>query len=92
MARMILTYRVMPEDGEVEYDALEKVTRETVQAYDETVTINSVEVAEVGFGLQAVRINFSVEESKGSEELENRLKDLPEVGDVVIESMSRAMG
>lgn len=89
---MIITYRVMPKDGEVEYSQLEEVTKKTVENYDETVSITSVEEHEIGFGLKAVKINFSVEESKGSENLENELKELPEVADVQIESMSRAMG
>ncbi len=89
---MIITYRVMPEDGEIEYSQLEEVTKKTVQAYDESVRINKVEAHNVGFGLQAVKINFSVDENKGSENLENQLKELEEVGDVIIESMSRAMG
>ena len=43
MARMILTYRVMPEDGEIAYEDLLKVTEETVKNYHETVNIMSSE-------------------------------------------------
>lgn len=89
---MIVTYRVMPEDGEVEYSQLEKVTKETVLAYDESVKINSVEEHEVGFGLKAVKINLSVNENCGSEALEEQLKELEEIGDVIVEAMSRALG
>lgn len=92
MARMIITYRVMPKDGEVEYSQLKEVTEKTVKEYDETVTISSIDEHDVGFGIKAVKINFSVEESKGSENLENELKNLNEVADVQIEAMSRAMG
>ncbi len=92
MAMMIITYRVMPEDGEVEYSQLEKVAKECILKYDSSVKINSVVEHEVGFGLKAVKINFSVDENKGSEPLEELLKELEEVGDVIIESMSRAMG
>lgn len=92
MAMMIVTYRVMPEDGEVEYSQLEKVTKKTIESYDKTAKINSMSEHNVGFGLKAVRVNFSVDEAKGSEALEEKLKELEEVGDVVVESMSRAMG
>lgn len=92
MAKMILTYRVMPEDGEMEYETLQQVVKDTMEAYDETLNINSLEAKNMGFGLQAVLVNFNIEETKGSEELEEKLKELPEVGDVVVESMSRAMG
>lgn len=92
MAMMIITYRVMPEDGEIEYSQLESVTKEVVGAYDASVKINSVVEHEVGFGLKAVRINLSVDENCGSEALEDKLKEQEVVGDVIVEAMSRAMG
>ena len=89
---MIVTYRVMPEDGEVEYSKLEEVTKKTVEEYHETVKVAEIEEHNVGFGLKAVKIKFSVDENQGSEALENKLSELEEVGDVIVESMSRAMG
>lgn len=89
MADMIVEYRVMPDDGEVEYSVLEEVVKKTVQAYDEKLEIRKVESRDVGFGLKAVIINFRVDENKGSEALENSLNELPEVGDVIVELMDR---
>lgn len=86
---MIIEYRIMPDDGEVEYDQLEKVVKETVGAYDEKLEIRKVESREVGFGLKAVIINFRVDENLGSENLENQLNELKEVGDVIVELMDR---
>jgi translation elongation factor aEF-1 beta len=92
MAIMILTYRVMPEDGEVEYSQLENVTKKTIENFDDSVKINSIEDHDVGFGLKAVKVNFSIDEKCGSEAVEEKLKEQEEIGDVIIESMSRAMG
>jgi len=92
MAMMIITYRVMPADGEVEISKLMEVAENTVKAYNETVVIRSKEEAPVGFGLVAAKINFSVDEKYGSEDLENALMELPEVGEVTVLEMSRAMG
>lgn len=89
---MIVTYRVMPEDGEVEYSKLEEVTKQTIENYHETSKILNVEEHEVGFGLKAVKVKFQVDENQGSEKLENQLTALEEVGDVIVEEMSRAMG
>lgn len=89
MANMMLVYRIMPEDGEVEYEALEKSAVETIKAYDSSVKVENVSQHEVGFGLKAVKVKFQVDENKGSEALEEQLKELPEVGDVVIELMDR---
>lgn len=89
MANMMIVYRVMPEDGEVEYAQLEKVTKDTVSGYNDSVEVENVESVGVGFGLQAVKIKFQIDENCGSEELEEKLKELPEVGDVNVELMDR---
>lgn len=84
---MIVVYRVMPEDGEVEYSKLEEVTKNTVLEYG--AEIKEVNEHDVGFGLKAVKIKFQVDENKGSEALEEQLKELAEVGDVAVELMDR---
>lgn len=89
---MIVTYRVMPEDGEVEYSKLEETTKKTIANYHETAKIMEISEHNVGFGLKAVRVKFSVDEKMGSEDLENQLRETEDVGDVVVEAMSRAMG
>lgn len=79
----------MPEDGEVEYSALEKVSKEKIESYDSSVKIEDVSEHDVGFGLKAVKVKFQLDENAGSEPLEESLKELPEVGDVIIEHMDR---
>ena len=86
---MIVVYKVMPEDGEIEFSALESATKAGVAAYDESVEVLETSSENVGFGLQACKIRFRIDENKGSEELENKLKELPEIGDVVLEMMDR---
>ncbi len=86
---MIVVYRVMPEDGEIEYSKLEEVTKAAVAAYDDSIEVLETNSHDVGFGLQACKIKFRIDENCGSEELENTLKELPEVGDVVLELMDR---
>lgn len=79
----------MPEDGEVEYSDLEKVTKSTVEGYHKSVKVKTVSSADVGFGLKAVKIKFQIDENCGSEDLEEKLKELSEVGDVTVELMDR---
>lgn len=86
---MIVEYRVMPEDGEVEYSELESKTKETVENYKDDVTVLEVNEEPVGFGLKAVKIKFQMDENHGSEELENQLADLAEVGEVTVTLMDR---
>lgn len=92
MAMMILTYRVMPEDGDIEYSLLESSVKKVLEDFDKSVKINRIDEQPVGFGLKAVKVNFNIDEKCGSEAVEEKLKELEIVGDVIIESMSRAMG
>lgn len=89
MANMIIEYRVMPENGEIDISNLEEVTKTTVSNYDESVKVIKTEEVSVGFGLKAIKIRFEVDENKGSDNLEDQLKEKEEVGDVVVELMDR---
>lgn len=89
MADMMVIYRVMPEDGDVEYSELENATKKTVEKFHKSVKIREVSPVAVGFGLKAVKIKFQIDENCGSEDLEETLKELEEVGDVTVELMDR---
>ena len=86
---MLVIYRVMPEDGEVEFEVLKEKSLECIKAYDSSVQVRQSDEADVGFGLKALRVTVQIDETKGSEELENTLRELDEVGDVIVESMDR---
>lgn len=89
MADMIVAFRVMPEDGETDYSVLESKVKETVETYNETVKVKSISEEGVGFGLKAVAIEFQIDETYGSEELENKLAEIPEAGEVNLTKMDR---
>lgn len=89
MADMIIEYRVMPEDGEVEFETLKSKVEETVKSYADDVKILNVEADPVGFGLKAVRIKLQMDENHGSEELENRITEHEEVSEVQVTLMDR---
>lgn len=89
MADMIAQYRVMPEDGDVDYSVLESKVKGVVQAYGSSVIIKEVSQAPVGFGLMAVRIKFQMDEILGLDNLEENLSKLDEVGEVNVELMDR---
>ena len=60
---MIVVYRVMPNDGEVEYSKLEEVSKKTIEAYDAKVQIKEIGPQGVGFGLQACKVKFQLDEN-----------------------------
>ena len=89
MADMIIGFRVMPEDGEVEYSELESSVKDVIENYHDSVKIKELGAEGVGFGLQAVACDIQIDENCGSEELENKLADLPLSGEVTITKMDR---
>lgn len=88
MADMMLEFKVMPE-GEVEYSEVESAVKSLVEGYDTSVKIKEISSEPIGFGLEAVKIKFQLDENLGSEDIENKLNDLEIVGDVEITLMDR---
>lgn len=86
---MILAYEVRPDGGEVEFETLKAKVEETVKAYADKIIIKEIKEAPMGFGLMAVFVEFQLDETLGSENLENNLLALEEVGDVVVKKMDR---
>lgn len=86
---MIMELRVMPEDGEVEYSTLEEQVKKTVLNYGEGIEIKNIEPENIGFGLQAVKIKFQMNEDLGSDNLEENLNNLDTVGGVTVTLMDR---
>jgi len=92
MAKVIVKMRVMPENPEVDLEALEKTLREKIEAFS-GIPVNNVQVSPVAFGLKALDITFAVEESKGdTEPLEEELSGIEGVNSVEVTSVSRALG
>ena len=89
MADMIVEYRVMPEDSEVDFETLKLKTQETVKNYANDVKVLEVKEDPVGFGLKAVKIRFQMSETHGSEELENKITEHDEVSEVQVTLMDR---
>ncbi len=89
MADMIMELRIMPEDGEVDYDVLEAKVKETVLAYGKGITIKECGSESMSFGLQAVKIKFQMDENYGSDNLEENLSNIEEAGEVAVTLMDR---
>jgi len=89
MANMIIAFKVMPEDGEVEYSALEAKVKDIVENFHESIIIRYMKEEPVGFGLKAVAFEIEQDEKCGCEDLENKLAELSEAGEVSITKMDR---
>jgi len=74
MANMYLTLRVMPENAEVNLDALtEKINTAVISCEGKIV---KTEQEPVAFGLKALKMIIVCDESKSSDEFENAIKEL----------------
>lgn len=90
MAEMIVAFRVMPVDGEVEYSDLESAIKGVVEAYAEgTTKVLKIESEPAGFGMQACAFEIQLDETYGCEPLENELDALEVTGTVAVTKMDR---
>ncbi len=89
MADMIIAFRVMPEDGETEYATLEAKVKEIVESHHDSVKLKSIGEEPVGFGLKAVAVELQIDENCGSEDLEVKLSEIAEAGEVNLTKMDR---
>ena len=72
MGRVLMTYKVMPESVEIDLNNFEDEIKGKVISFGGEVI--KVEAEEIAFGLKALKVIFSLDESKGdTEDLENDL-------------------
>ncbi len=94
MAMVIVKIRVMPEDTEVDLNALEKIITEKINSFcGRDNAFKEAQINPVAFGLKALDITFAVDEKRGdTEPLELELAKIEGVNSVEVTSVSRALG
>lgn len=91
MAKVILTLKIMPEDPSFDLSKIEKKIEKAIEEFGGEYGKSDIEP--IAFGLKCLKTVFILDESKGStEELENELKELKEVGSVEVVDVRRAIG
>ncbi len=91
MARVVVTLRIMPEGPDVDLDSLQKeVLKRIKNAVGDTET--KVEREAIGFGLNALKILFVMDENKKTDDIENSVKMIKEVQSVDVTDVRRAIG
>jgi len=87
MARVVMTLRVMPDDVEVDLDELlERIKT----AIPEGTDLGATETQPVAFGLKALRMNLSRDESMGgTDDIETAISAIEGVSQVEVERVSR---
>ena len=91
MTYVIVTLKIMPEGVDVSLSQLEKSSQQIIEHYGGKM--QRVEKDPIGFGLVALKMTFSMDESKGSTDvLEEQLKHIPGVMNVEVVNVGRALG
>ena len=91
MAKIMAIIRVMPESVEVDLDKLEELAKnEIIDFGGDVVKTSKVPIA---FGLNALDVEFFLDESKGSlDPLEEKLVDVEGVTSATTTSVRRTVG
>ena len=91
MATVLITFKIMPESVEVSLDTLEPLCIQAIKDFGGYVA--KIEKEPIAFGLTALKIIFSMDESKGSTDtLEDTLKEMEGIRNVEVVDVRRALG
>lgn len=90
MARVIVTFKIMPESLDVDLKKLESNLKSVVEKYGE---VGKVETEEIAFGLKALNFIVIVDESKGGTDvIEDNMRNVEGVNSVDVVDVRRAIG
>ena len=92
MAKAVVTLKIMPDDPEIDLEALEERALEKINAFSGTEDTKT-EIQPVAFGLKALQIMFVMDESKGdTESLEKQIEAFEGVMSCETTDVRRAIG
>ena len=91
MAKMFVTLKIMPESPEVDLNALRQKIKKVVEKFEGEL-LDKDETVPIAFGLNALKLTFLIDESKGSEEISEAVAKLEEVSSSEVVDMRRAFG
>lgn len=87
MAEVLITFKVMPAEAEVDLEAIINGIRSV-----KTAKLNSLEKMPIAFGLVSLNASFVAEDEEGSaDRIEKELKKIPGVGSVETVEVTRLL-
>lgn len=90
MAEIIITFKIMPEDLEVDLKELEKEIKDFLNKHGE---VGRIEREKIAFGLEALIVMFIRDEAKGSTDfIEDIMRNMDGVQSVEVTDVRRAIG
>lgn len=91
MASVIVKMKIMPSSADIDLTELRHQIMEEIDSVG--AHMGAMVSVPVAFGLKALELTYSVDESSGDTEvLEEKLKEIDGIQSVSVESVSRALG
>ncbi len=92
MAKVIVTFKVMPGSLDVSLEKIKKKLEKAIENFGGRINGEMTEEP-IAFGLKAVKVSFAYDEKKGTtDDLEEELTREDEIQSVEVVSVGRAMG
>ena len=92
MANVVVTFRIMPTNPDVDLSALESEAKKEIVRFCNSKEFKT-RIEPIAFGLKALNLLFVMDESKGgTEELENKISRIDGVESVEVTDVRRAIG
>ena len=90
MGTALVTIKIMPESPEADLEAIQEKAKQIVA--DNGGEKASTKTEPIAFGLNAIILNFALDESKSVDDIENPLKDIENVSSAEVIDFRRAFG
>ena len=91
MAKMFITVKIMPGDPDVDLNGLRDEAKKISDDFGAEL-LDKDEIEPVAFGLKALKLVFYLDESKGSDELAEKISSVEGVSSAEVIDMRRAVG
>ena len=90
MGTALVTIKIMPESPESDLDEIQNKAKQIIE--EKGGKTPSTKTEPVAFGLNAILLNFAMDESLSQDDFENPLKELDGVNSVEVIDFRRAFG
>ena len=92
MARVVITFRIMPSSPNIDLSKIEAMAKKEIVDFCGSKEFKT-QIEPIAFGLKALNIIFVMDESKGStESLEGKISSIDGVESVEVTDVRRAIG
>jgi elongation factor 1-beta len=90
MGTALVTIKIMPESPNVNLEAIQEKAKQITQ--EKGGETPSTKTEPVAFGLNAIILNFALDESKSIDDIQDKLKEIPELSSAEVIDFRRAFG